>query len=52
MQMLQKGIDQGMYRSDLDVEATSLLFSHMIESVFRNLTMMSVAQRVDYVLDM
>ena len=52
MQMLQKGIDQGMYRNDLDIEATAILFSHIIESVLRDLTMMSVAQRVDYTLDM
>jgi hypothetical protein len=50
--MLQKGIDQGMYRKDLDVEATAILFTHLVEQVFKDLTMMSVSQRVDYALDM
>ena len=52
MHMLQKGIDQGMYRKDLDVEATAILFTHLVEQVFKDLTMMSVSQRVDYALDM
>ena len=52
-QMLQKGISQGMFRENLNVEATSILVSNMVPDILKELMKLSMntAQRVDYVLD-
>ena len=52
-QMLQRGIVQGMYRKDLNVEATSILISNLVPDILKELMglPMNTAQRVDYVLD-
>ncbi len=52
-QMLQKGILQGMYRKDLNVEATAILISNMVPDTLKELMKLSMntVQRVDYVLD-
>lgn len=53
-QMLRTGIEQGMYREDLNIEATSLLLANLIPNVLKDLMQVSMntAQRVDFVLDM
>ena len=53
-QMLRTGIEQGMYREDLNIEATSLLLANLIPNVLKELMQVSMntAQRVDFVLDM
>ncbi len=52
-QMLQKGIEQGMYREDLNVEATSIMISNMVPNTLKELmkSSMNTTQRVDYILD-
>lgn len=52
-QMLQKGILQGMYREDLNVEATSVFISNVVPDTLKELMglSMNTTQRVDYVLD-
>ncbi len=52
-QMLQKGIEQGMYREDLNIEATSIFISDVMPDTLKELMKLSMntAQRVDYVLD-
>ena len=53
-QMLRTGIEQGMYREDLNIEATSLLLANLIPNILKELMQVSMntAQRVDFVLDM
>ena len=52
-QMLQKGIEQGMYREDLNVEATSVFVSNVVPDTLKELMglSMNTAQRIDYILD-
>ena len=52
-QMLQKGIKQGMYREDLNVEATSVFVSNDVPDTLKELMglSMNTSQRVDYILD-
>jgi AcrR family transcriptional regulator len=52
-QMLQKGILQGMFRENLNVEATAILISNMVPDTLKELMNLSMntAQRVDYILD-
>ena len=54
VQMLRTGIEQGMYREDLNIEATSLLLANLIPNILKELMQVSMntAQRVDFVLDM
>ena len=53
-QMLRTGIEQGMYREDLNIEATAVLLANLIPNVLKDLMQVSMntAQRVDFVLDM
>ena len=53
-QMLRTGIEQGMYREDLNIDATSVLLANLIPNVLKDLMQVSMntAQRVDFVLDM
>ena len=53
-QMLRTGIEQGMYREDLNIEATAVLLANLIHNVLKDLMQVSMntAQRVDFVLDM
>ena len=53
-QMLRTGIEQGMYREDLNIDATSILLANLIPNVLKDLMQVSMntAQRVDFVLDM
>ena len=53
-QMLRTGIEQGMYREDLNIEATSLLLANLIPNVLKDLMQVSMntTQRIDFVLDM
>jgi AcrR family transcriptional regulator len=53
-QMLHSGIEQGMYREDLNIDATSVLLANLIPNVLKDLMQVSMntAQRVDFVLDM
>lgn len=53
-QMLRTGIEQGMYREDLNIEATSLLLANLIPNMLKDLMQISMntAQRVDFILDM
>ena len=52
--MLRTGIEQGMYREDLNIDATSVLLANLIPNVLKDLMQVSMntAQRVDFVLDM
>ena len=52
-QMLQKGVGQGMYRKDLNIEATSVFISTMVPDTLKELMglSMNTTQRVDYILD-
>ena len=52
-QMLQKGIEQGMYREDLTVEASSVFVSIVVPDKLKELMGLSMktAQRIDYILD-
>ena len=53
-QMLRTGMEQGMYREDLNVEATAVLLANLIPSVLKDLMQVSMntVQRVDFMLDM
>jgi AcrR family transcriptional regulator len=53
-QMLHSGIEQGMYREDLNIEATAVLLANLIPNVLKDLMQVSMntAQRVDFMLDM
>ena len=53
-QMLRMGIEQGLYREDLNIDATSVLLANLIPNVLKDLMQVSMntAQRVDFVLDM
>ena len=53
-QMLRTGIEQGMYREDLNIDATSVLLANLIPNVLKDLMQVSMntVQRVDFLLDM
>ncbi len=53
-QMLRTGIEQGMYREDLNVEATAVLLANLVSNVLKDLMQvpMNTVQRVDFLLDM
>lgn len=52
--LLQKGIEQGMFRDDLNVEATAVVVSNLIPNMLKTLISVSMnsSQRIDYVLDL
>ena len=52
MMMLEKGIGQGMFRSDLEIEATAVLFSSIVPDMVKRLSHITMAQRIDFLLDM
>ncbi len=51
--MLHKGIEQNIFRNDLNVEATAILISNLMPNTLKDLIKLSMntAQRVDYILD-
>ena len=53
-QMLRLGIEQGMYREDINIDATAVLLANLIPNVLKDLMQVSMntAQRIDFVLDM
>ena len=53
-QMLHLGIEQGMYREDINIDATAVLLANLIPNVLKDLMQVSMntAQRIDFVLDM
>jgi hypothetical protein len=53
-QMLHLGIEQGMYREDINIDATTVLLANLIPNVLKDLMQVSMntAQRIDFVLDM
>jgi hypothetical protein len=53
-QMLRMGIEQGLYREDLNIDATSVFLANLIPNVLKDLMQVSMntAQRVDFMLDM
>ena len=53
-QMLLLGIEQGMYREDINIDATAVLLANLIPNVLKDLMQVSMntSQRIDFVLDM
>ena len=53
-QMLLLGIEQGMYREDINIDATVVFLANLIPNVLKDLMQVSMntAQRIDFVLDM
>ena len=53
-QMLLLGIEQGMYREDINIDATAVFLANLIPNVLKDLMQVSMntAQRIDFVLDM
>ena len=53
-QMLRLGIEQGMCREDINIEATAVLLANLIPNVLKDLMQVSMntTQRIDFVLDM
>ena len=52
--MLLLGIEQGMYREDINIDATVVFLANLIPNVLKDLMQVSMntAQRIDFVLDM
>jgi AcrR family transcriptional regulator len=53
-QMLRLGIEQGMCREDINIDATAVLLANLIPNVLKDLMQVSMntTQRIDFVLDM
>jgi AcrR family transcriptional regulator len=53
-QMLRLGIEQGMCREDINIDATAVLLANLIPNVLKDLMQVSMntSQRIDFVLDM
>jgi hypothetical protein len=53
-QMLRMGLEQGLYREDLNIDATAVILANLIPNVLKDLMQVSMntAQRVDFMLDM